>query len=125
MRADVKYGTWGSHECLQCWWKGCEIENWPRLVEPWLEAPKAWQRLETWVCTRGHVAVQSLLQLSLLAGSRSRGRRRELCGSAGLPDRSEGRVGVQRIQGCVTLGDQLQKRGQEATDTWRENRKVW
>lgn len=28
--------------------EGCERENWPRPVKPWLEALKAWQRLETW-----------------------------------------------------------------------------
>lgn len=55
----------------------------------------------------------------LLAGSRSRGRGWELCCSAGLLDRSEGVSGYKGFR-IVTLGDQLQERSQEATDTGRK-----
>lgn len=67
---------------------------------PKLEALKAWQRLRLRGLHAGPRGSGHFPIGVLLAGSRSRGRRWELCCSAGLLDRSEGCLGVQRIQDC-------------------------
>lgn len=105
---------------MECWWKGCERENWPRPVKPWLEALKAWQRLETWGLhsgPRGSVVIFPSESSWLAVGAEATD------GSFAAVlvcwtdlKASRGYKGFR----IVTLGDQLQERSQEATDTGRK-----